>query len=94
MELKDATDADLEKDFVQSFCSKFVVSYCSDFSICPTSLNIRGCCLFADISGFTKMSSELCSSGANGLDKLRHNMNSFFGNMVDIVSQFGTSLIN
>ena len=49
----------------------------------------RGACLLADISGFTKLSGELCSTGAHGLDDLRQATSSFLATFIHIVHAFG-----
>jgi class 3 adenylate cyclase len=50
---------------------------------------VTGCCLLADISGFTKLSSNLCNKGPSGLDSLRIVINHSFASFVDIIHQFG-----
>ena len=44
--------------------------------------------MIADISGFTKFSSEMCARGAVGLDSLYNVTNDFMGQFVDIVYEF------
>jgi hypothetical protein len=48
-----------------------------------------GCCMLADISGFTKLSSNLCKEGPSGIDALRIIINHSFASFVDIIHQFG-----
>lgn len=38
-----------------------------------------------DLSGFTRMSADLCKLGNTGLDDLRHTINRYFGRFVDTV---------
>jgi hypothetical protein len=52
-------------------------------------ISVTGCCLLADISGFTKLSSNLCNKGPSGLDTLRIVINHSFASFVDIIHQFG-----
>lgn len=48
----------------------------------------RGACLLADISGFTKLSGELCASGIHGLDDLRQATSDFLAKFIHIVHAF------
>ena len=41
--------------------------------------------MLADISGFTRLSSDLCSEGLSGIDKLRRITDQSFNRFVDIV---------
>lgn len=50
---------------------------------------VTGCCLLADISGFTKLSSRLCSSGPTGIDSLRMIIDHSFASFVSVIHQFG-----
>lgn len=50
---------------------------------------IRGACLLADISGFTALSGELCTSGVHGLDLLRQATSDFLAKFIHIVHAFG-----
>lgn len=50
-----------------------------------TSQRLQGCCLVADISGFTRLSSDLCALGLSGIDKLRRITNQSFNRFVEIV---------
>ena len=67
-------------------------------SFCPRSLSllsrvgssrmVEGCVMLADISGFTKLSSELCSQGREGIDKLRLITNESLAEFVNIINSF------
>jgi hypothetical protein len=50
---------------------------------------IRGACLLADISGFTELSGELCTSGVHGLDDLRQATSDFLTKFIHIIHAFG-----
>ncbi len=58
------------------------VMYSSDF----TQL---GCCLLVDISGFTILSSKLCSIGSIGIDTLRKIIDNSFATFVRKIHQYG-----
>ena len=55
----------------------------------PTAVYFTGACLLADISGFTKLSGQLCQGGISGLDLLQVNMRDFIGKIIDIVYYYG-----
>jgi len=58
-----------------------------------SSIQFQGYFLLADISGFTKLSSQLCAQGSKGLDKLRSITNSSFRSFIDIILVHGGDVI-
>jgi hypothetical protein len=48
-----------------------------------------GACVLADMSGFSKLSGELCSQGVGGLDELRATTSGFLGDLVGTVYKYG-----
>jgi hypothetical protein len=50
---------------------------------------VLGCILFIDISGFTKLSSALCTQGSNGIDLLRQITDNSFAQFVECVYLHG-----
>ena len=54
----------------------------------------RGACLLADISGFTKLSGQLCSTGVRGLDDLRKATSTFLSKFISLVYAFGGDVIS
>lgn len=78
-------------DALASFCPS-IISYLALNEL--TSMSARtftfpAFCMLADISGFTKLSSDLCDRGAAGLDELRQVTSSIFGTIVDLVTSHG-----
>ena len=67
-----------------SFCPKIIYKL-----IQAKKIFLNGCCLLADISGFTKLSSNLCKEGPDGIDTLRIVINHSFASFVDIIHQYG-----
>lgn len=57
---------------IKSYCPNLLLGLLELPStlIAPSSIRFDGCCLLADISGFTKLSAELSSRGSDGLDDL------------------------
>jgi class 3 adenylate cyclase len=56
-------------------------------------VHFKGCCMLADISGFSKFSGEMCAQGLSGLDKLTEVTNGFLGDYVKIVYQYRGDVI-
>mmetsp|Transcript_23624 Transcript_23624/g.34643 ORF Transcript_23624/g.34643 Transcript_23624/m.34643 type:complete len:1106 (-) Transcript_23624:396-3713(-) len=54
-----------------------------------SSLYFDGCCFLADISGFTKLSNQLCAKGPKGIDKLRIFTNKSLALFVNLVYEYG-----
>ncbi len=72
----------------KSFCPDIVNSMLIDKTVdnlVPTSRYLSGCYMLIDVSGFTKLSCNLCSKGAGGIDKLRRIINNLFGKIVPII---------
>lgn len=67
-----------------TFCPKIITRLIDRREMIAT-----GCCMLADISGFTKLSSNLCKDGPSGIDALRIVINHSFASYVDIIHQFG-----
>lgn len=52
------------------------------------SFTVRGACMLADISGFSKFSGAMCLKGVSGLDDLREATNGFLGQLVKTVYEY------
>lgn len=84
-----------EKALVRSYCPNFIINDTvalynefGDMSVLiqePRYKSFFGCCLLADISGFTKLSSAYCLKGSAGLDALHNATDTFLGNLVKTV---------
>ena len=76
-----------------SFCANMLYCFLRDIPpdtpIKPTAVYFTGACLLADISGFTKLSGQLCQGGISGLDLLQVNMRDYIGKIIDIVYYYG-----
>eukprot|EP00596_Hydrurales_sp_CCMP1899_P000490 CAMPEP_0119052624 /NCGR_PEP_ID=MMETSP1177-20130426/73860_1 /TAXON_ID=2985 /ORGANISM="Ochromonas sp, Strain CCMP1899" /LENGTH=531 /DNA_ID=CAMNT_0007032261 /DNA_START=284 /DNA_END=1876 /DNA_ORIENTATION=+ len=59
----------------------------------PHSQTIRGACLLADISGFTRLSGEFCAKGKDGLDDLQSATSGYMGSLVNTISNYGGDVI-
>ena len=78
-------------DAMASFCPN-IISYLAInelSSMSPRTFSFPAYCMLADISGFTKLSSDLCDRGAAGLDELRQVTSAIFGTIVDLVASHG-----
>jgi len=92
------------KDLTNSLLSNSnkVQACLSFFPICLKELSTSaleksqffyGCCLIADISGFTLLSSTLCAKGLDGIDELRLFIDNSFATLVQLVYQYGGEVI-
>jgi len=69
-----------------AFCPDVLLNHLTmSFKVELSTTKLSGAILMVDISGFSTLSSELCSQGAIGLDSLYNMTNKFLGNFVDIV---------
>jgi len=50
-------------------------------------------CLFADVSGFTSLTEELCALGADGLEDLSTNLNRFATQLVKLTTRAGGDIL-
>lgn len=77
----------------KSFCPLYLYHYLTDLKgntpISSMTKSLFGTVLVIDLSGFTKLSAELCDQGAAGLDELRQLINLYIGNFVDIITASG-----
>ncbi len=55
----------------------------------PTHDRFDAAIMFADISGFTRLSEHLAEKGATGVEDLTRILNSFFGRLIDIIHAHG-----
>lgn len=61
--------------------------------IAPRNDMFAGTVLFADISGFTSLSERLGQRGAIGVEELTQTLNSYFGDLIDIVLAAGGDIV-
>jgi len=65
-----------------------------DANVWPTEVNLNCTVLVADVSGFCKVSEELCSRGVEGLDVLRSNINGCFTQLIGTIQKYGGDILN
>ena len=90
--------ARLEDEFsniMLSFCPDSLINHLSDTipiadELSPSrSWTKPGACMLVDISGFTRLSGELCSFGVAGLDELRQVTSSYLSKLLHLVYSNG-----
>ena len=80
----------IELNHLRKFASKALVSEITNRSdLCVRSSFTQGCCVLADISGFTKLSHTAFSDGASGLDTFHHNVSNVFNALISVIDEFG-----
>lgn len=88
------------EDVQHAFATSEAIGQCVSF--CPRDLDkilkkgkgvVIGCILLVDISGFTKLSSALCTQGASGIDLLRKITDNSFAQFVECVYMYGGDVI-
>eukprot|EP00602_Paraphysomonas_sp_CaronLab_P013173 CAMPEP_0185042570 /NCGR_PEP_ID=MMETSP1103-20130426/42430_1 /TAXON_ID=36769 /ORGANISM="Paraphysomonas bandaiensis, Strain Caron Lab Isolate" /LENGTH=463 /DNA_ID=CAMNT_0027582665 /DNA_START=415 /DNA_END=1802 /DNA_ORIENTATION=- len=87
-------DSSLTSAFAVEQCASFCPSHLSSVPPIGNSWFFNGCCMLADISGFTELSSALCAEGAVGLDKLRLITDHSFAKFVNIIYSHGGDVIS
>lgn len=65
----------------------------SEQLLAPIHLPLPAAVLFADISGFTKLTERLCSEGEVGVELLASTLNAYFGQVIDLVAQLGGEVV-
>ncbi len=59
----------------------------------PAEEHFPAAVLFADISGFTRLTERLVQSGPEGVEQLSNLLNSYFGRLIDIVLDHGGDIV-
>jgi class 3 adenylate cyclase len=59
----------------------------------PSAEDTRCAVLFADISGFTSLTERLAEKGAVGAEELTAALNRYFGQLIDIIDDFGGDVL-
>ncbi|HEU0295921.1 MAG TPA: adenylate/guanylate cyclase domain-containing protein [Anaerolineales bacterium] len=59
----------------------------------PVSENFQAAVLFADISGFTRLTEGLAERGPAGVETLARILNEYFGQLIDIVHEYGGDVV-
>jgi class 3 adenylate cyclase len=63
-------------------------------SVWNSACSLQSTLMLADVSGFCKVSEELCAQGAEGLDKLRTAINECFNSLIEEIAQYGGDILN
>ena len=86
------TENDAEDHLSVSFCPDLLYEYLqivqTDPILLPGTRYFSGTLLLVDVSGFTKLSGQLCDLGTGGLDLLQVNMKDYIGRVIDIVYSY------
>ncbi|HSQ39663.1 MAG TPA: adenylate/guanylate cyclase domain-containing protein, partial [Anaerolineales bacterium] len=59
----------------------------------PVAEVIQAAVLFADISGFTRLTESLAEAGPAGVETIANVLNDYFGQLIDIVHQYGGDVV-
>lgn len=59
----------------------------------PVSEEFQAAVLFADISGFTRLTEGLAERGPQGVETLARILNEYFGQLIDIVHEYGGDVV-
>jgi class 3 adenylate cyclase/tetratricopeptide (TPR) repeat protein len=59
----------------------------------PVAEEIQAAVLFADISGFTRLTESLAEKGPAGVESIANILNEYFGQLIDIVQQYGGDVV-
>eukprot|EP00981_Chlorochromonas_danica_P014457 scaffold8015_cov165-Ochromonas_danica.AAC.15 len=87
------------QDTTTSFIPEVLLHHLSEkvqsqeFAIEPASKMIFGACLLVDISGFTRLSSDFCARGSDGIDDLHKQMNDYLGELAAVIYAYGGDII-
>lgn len=59
----------------------------------PVAEDIQAAVLFADISGFTRLTETLAERGPTGVETIANVLNEYFGQLIDIVHNYGGDIV-
>jgi class 3 adenylate cyclase/tetratricopeptide (TPR) repeat protein len=59
----------------------------------PVTEEIQAAVLFADISGFTRLTEQLAEAGPSGVEAIANILNEYFGQLIDIVHNYGGDVV-
>lgn len=79
-----------------SYLPKLIVERANDGRLGggePSSEEFAAALLFADVSGFTKLTEHLTAQGPAGTEHLTQVLNLYFGQIIDIVDQWGGDVV-
>ena len=59
----------------------------------PVAEEVQAAVLFADISGFTRLTETLAERGPTGVETIANILNEYFGQLIDIVHNYGGDIV-
>jgi class 3 adenylate cyclase/tetratricopeptide (TPR) repeat protein len=59
----------------------------------PVSEDLQAAVLFADISGFTRLTERMAETGPTGVETLARILNEYFGQLIDIIHDYGGDVV-
>src|SRR6185436_13209274 len=59
----------------------------------PVSEDLQAAILFADISGFTRLTERMAEKGPTGVETLARILNEYFGQLIDIIHNYGGDVV-
>ncbi|HAV78818.1 MAG TPA: hypothetical protein DCX53_15820 [Anaerolineae bacterium] len=59
----------------------------------PVSDDVQAVVLFADISGFTRLTEKLAETGPAGVEAIANILNQYFGQLIDIIHNYGGDVV-
>src|SRR5215216_2645980 len=59
----------------------------------PVAEDLQAAILFADISGFTRLTERLAEKGPTGVESLARILNQYFGQLIDIIHEYGGDVV-
>jgi class 3 adenylate cyclase/tetratricopeptide (TPR) repeat protein len=87
--------SDLDAELA-SFVPRYIRDYLASRSDPPTEFHgepVEGALMFADISGFTKLSKLLADRGPEGAEQLNQMLNLFYGQLVGMIYEHGGDVV-
>ena len=59
----------------------------------PVAEDLQAAILFADISGFTRLTEHMAERGPTGVETLARLLNEYFGQLIDIIHEYGGDVV-
>jgi hypothetical protein len=79
----------LYKSFCPTLLTQLLMNEFPHSTITKKKKIFYATCLTIDLSGFTRLSADLCDQGAKGIDELRQIISLYFGSFVEIIKSSG-----
>src|SRR6185369_1754982 len=59
----------------------------------PVAEELQAAVLFADISGFTRLTERMAEKGPSGVEAMARILNEYFGQLIDIIHAYGGDVV-